>query len=250
MPLDYPAHTHPGRALGNVTNGAKPPPPQQQQQVRQRSALGDISNRAAPGSSAGAKKDELPPVECLHASDPLPLASFDLSSCARPEAVARAVDEHRAPVFGASARDVGGVAPLVLEQVPVPSPWAFGSSPGPMPTFRGVPPSPFGLEAEQLGRKPAGTSHDGSERCSSSQVAPRARLGPARPASPPPPTHTHTHTRCRGLRLSPRNAPCHKQASASPKMELDMTFAMLAPELSRLQVTTADDSDEDMELED
>ena len=29
-----------------------------------------------------------------------------------------------------------------------------------------------------------------------------------------------------------------------------MTFAMLAPELSRLQVTTADDSDEDMELED
>ena len=187
VPLDYPAHTHPGRALGNVTNGAKPPPPQQQQQVRQRSALGDISNRAAPGSSAGAKKDELPPVECLHASDPLPLASFDLSSCARPEAVARAVDEHRAPVFGASARDVGGVAPLVLEQVPVPSPWAFGSSPGPMPIFRGVPPSPFGLEAEQLGRKPAGTSHDGSERCSSSQVAPRARLGPARPASPPPP---------------------------------------------------------------
>jgi hypothetical protein len=190
-----------------VTNGAKPPPPQQQQQVRQRSALGDISNRAAPGSSAGAKKDELPPVECLHASDPLPLASFDLSSCARPEAVARAVDEHRAPVFGASARDVGGVAPLVLEQVPVPSPWAFGSSPGPMPTFRGVPPSPFGLEAEQLGRKPAGTSHDGSERCSSSQVAPRARLGPARPASPPPPpppppppTHTHTHT-------VPRSAP-------------------------------------------
>ena len=70
-----------------------------------------------------------------------------------------------------------------------------------------------------------------------------ARLGLPRPPPPPPP-------RCRGLRLSPRNAPCHKQASASPKMELDMTFAMLAPELSRLQVTTADDSDEDMELED
>ena len=33
-------------------------------------------------------------------------------------------------------------------------------------------------------------------------------------------------------------------------MELDTSFAMLAPELSRLQVSTVNDSDEDMELED
>ena len=67
--------THPGRALGNVTNGAKPP---QQQQVRPRAILGDISNRAAaPALSAGAKKEELPPVECLHVSDPAPPASFE-----------------------------------------------------------------------------------------------------------------------------------------------------------------------------
>ena len=52
------------------------------------------------------------------------------------------------------------------------------------------------------------------------------------------------------LRLAPRNPPCHEQASQSPKMELDTSFAMLAPELSRLQVTTVNDSDEDMELED
>lgn len=39
--------------------------------------------------------------------------------------------------------------------------------------------------------------------------------------------------------------PCHEQASQSPKMELDTSFAMLAPELSRLQV-----DDSDMELED
>ena len=150
--LDYPAHTHPGRgALGNVTNGAKVQQPQQQ--VRQRRALGDISNRAS--SSAGGKKDELPPVECLHVSDPAPPASFDLSSWARPEAVARAVAEHRAPIFGATARDAGAVPPLVLEQVRVPSPWAAGSSPGPMPTFRGVPPSPSGPEAAELGRNKA-----------------------------------------------------------------------------------------------
>ena len=157
--------THLGRALGNVTNGAKPPP---QQQVRPRAILGDISNRAAaPALSAGAKKEELPPVECLHVSDPAPPTSFDLTSCARPEAVARAVAEHRAPIFGATARDAG-----VLEQVRVPSPWAAGSSPGPMPTFRGVPPSPFGDEAPQLGQKSAPISHVGSARCSSSPVAP------------------------------------------------------------------------------
>ena len=51
-------------------------------------------------------------------------------------------------------------------------------------------------------------------------------------------------------RLAPRNPNCHEQASQSPKMELDTSFAMLAPELSRLQVTTVNDSDEDMELED
>ena len=50
--------------------------------------------------------------------------------------------------------------------------------------------------------------------------------------------------------LPPRNPPCHEQAPQSPKMELDTSFAMLAPELSRLQVTTVNDSDEDMELED
>ena len=159
--------THPGRALGNVTNGAKPTP---QQQVRPRAILGDISNRAAaPALSAGAKKEELPPVECLHVSDPAPPASFDLTSSARPEAVARAVAEHRAPIFGATARDAG-----VLEQVRVPSPWAAGASPGPMPTFRGVPPSPFGAEAPQLGQKSAPISHVGSEV---QRVSGGARLG-------------------------------------------------------------------------
>ena len=154
--LDYPAHTHPGRgALGNVTNGAKVQQPQQQ--VRQRRALGDISNRAAPTTSASAwsKNDEGLPVEYLHASDPLRLASFDFSGGAHPEAVARAVAEHRAPIFGATARDAGAVPPLVLEQVRVPSPWEAGSSPGPMPTFRGVPPSPSGPEAAELGRNKA-----------------------------------------------------------------------------------------------
>ena len=175
--------THPGRALGNVTNGAKPP---QQQQVRPRAILGDISNRAAaPALSAGAKKEELPPVECLHVSDPAPPASFDLTSCARPEAVARAVAEHRAPIFGATARDVG-----VLEQVRVPSPWAAGASPGPIPTFRGVPPSPFGAEAPQLGQKSAPISHVGSERCSASPVAPASACPATAPnsASCPPQT--------------------------------------------------------------
>ena len=56
--------------------------------------------------------------------------------------------------------------------------------------------------------------------------------------------------RRRTPRLAPRNPNCHEQASQSPKMELDTSFAMLAPELSRLQVTTVNDSDEDMELED
>ena len=132
-----------------MTNKAKPQP---QQLVTPRRALGDISNRAAPSSSAGAKKDELPPVECLHASDPAPPASFDLSSWARPEVVARAAGEHRAPIFGATARGAGAVPPLMLEPVPDPSPWVLGASPGPMPAFRGVPPSPFALEvAAQLG---------------------------------------------------------------------------------------------------
>ena len=172
--------THPGRALGNVTNGAKPP---QQQQVRPRAILGDISNRAAaPALSAGAKKEELPPVECLHVSDPAPPASFDLTSCARPEAVARAVAEHRAPIFGATARDAG-----VLEQVRVPSPWAAGASPGPIPTFRGVPPSPFGAEAPQLGQKSAPISHVGSERCSASPVAPASACPATAPKSAPCP---------------------------------------------------------------
>lgn len=218
--------------LGDVTNEAKP---QQQQQARQRRALGDISNRAAPASSAGAKKDELPPVECLHTSDPAPPASFDLSSWARPEAVARAVGEHRAPIFGAAARGPSAVPPLVLEQVPPPSPWAVGVSPGPMPAFRGVPPMPFGLEAvAQLGRK---TGRD--------PPAVAAPLWPCwchRPALAAP--------KVVGATPSPFNFPWHEQAPPSPKMELDLTFAMLAPELSRLQVSTVDDSDEDMELED
>ena len=62
----------------------------------------------------------------------------------------------------------------------------------------------------------------------------------------------------------PLTVPCHEQAPQSPPQspkveleelkELDMTFiGKLSPELSRLQLTTADDSDdsdEDMELED
>ena len=95
-------HTRPGRgALGNVTNGAKPQPqPQPQQQGRQRRALGDISNRAAPSTSASAfaKNDEGLPVEYLHASDPLPLASFDFSAGAHPEAVGWAAVVNRAEV--------------------------------------------------------------------------------------------------------------------------------------------------------
>lgn len=66
---------------------------------------------------------------------------------------------------------------------------------------------------------------------------------------------------CRRLRLFPFNLPCHEQAPPSPPQspkveleeveELDMTWiGKLLPELSRLQLTTADDSDEDMELED
>jgi len=140
----YPTRAHPGRgALGNVTNGAKPQPQQQEQQVRQRRALGDISNRAAPTTSASAwaKNDEGLPVEYLHAGDPSPLASFDFSGTARPEAVAGDVLEHRAPTFGAtSCLSAACLPPLVLEE-------------GPMPTCRDAHPSPRGLKAAQLGRR-------------------------------------------------------------------------------------------------
>ena len=176
--------------LGDKTNGVARPEPQQQ--TRPRRALGDISNRAAStASNAGsAKQNELPPIECMHACEPAPAASFDLASALKPEAVARAASEHRAPIFGSAAVGRSGVPPLALEQMHAfPTiPAMFGASPGPMPAFRGAPPSPFALaEAE----------------------------------APP-----------------------------SPKMELDLSFALLAPALSKLQVNAPDDSDEEMELDD
>ena len=158
VPLDYPAHTHPGRgALGNVTNGAKPKQQQQQQPVKQRRALGDISNKTAPTTSAKAwaKNDEgLPPVEYLHESDPVPLASFDFSGGAHPGEVAADVLEHRAPTFGARGYlSAACLSPAVYEEVPNPSPWAAGSPFEQGPFNRDGPPSPSGPEAAPLGRK-------------------------------------------------------------------------------------------------
>ena len=182
-------HTRPGRgALGNVTNGAKlQPQPQPQQQGRQRRALGDISNRAAPTTSASAlaKNDEGLPVEYLHASDPLPLASFDFSAGAHPEAVAADVAGHRAATFGGTSRlPAACLPPLVLEDVPVPSPWPSGSpfEEGPMPCRGGpppAPPSPPGREAAPLGRT-VGPGH--LRPCPT--AAPPHPLSPGRPARP------------------------------------------------------------------
>ena len=210
---DARAHTHchghappPPRSadsgLRDATNGGARPEPQQARPKRGLGYRGDISNQTAASSQTAqsAKKGELPPVECMHACAPAPPTSFDVSASARPEAVARAAGEHRAPIFGSAAARGAPVPPLTLEQVPAfpgASPWRLGASPGPMPAFRGVAPSPFALGAS-----------------------------------------------------SPGPLPAFRDAPPSPKMELDLTFAQLAPQLSKLQVSAPNDSDEDMELED
>ena len=264
-----------------MTNGAKPQPqPQPQQQGRQRRALGDISNRAAPSTSASAwaKNDEGLPVEYLHASDPLPLASFDFSAGAHPQAVAADVaGTGRLP----SARDHACLPPVCrrscLRMCPCPR--------------RGRP-----ARLSRRGRCPVAVVHPrlhprhlGARQHRS--VAPSARdiyglarrrrhltpcrpvgmLGPGQSAGGSPPGAVRLLW-CRGAALasgpwpapcraaacaSPlSDLPCHEQAPPSPQQspkdgpEGPAFLGEVSPELSRLQLATDDETDEDMELED
>ena len=110
--------------------------------------------KVAPATSLSAwtKNDEDLPVEYLHESDPVPLASFDFSGGAHPDEVAADVLAHRMPTFGARGfLPASDLPPLVFEEVPNPSPWAAGSpfEEGPMEAPLSPPLSPR-MEPEEL----------------------------------------------------------------------------------------------------
>ena len=110
--------------------------------------------KVAPATSLSAwtKNDEDLPVEYLHESVPVPLASFDFSGGAHPDEVAADVLAHRMPTFGARGfLPASDLPPLVFEEVPNPSPWAAGSpfEEGPMEAPLSPPLSPR-MEPEEL----------------------------------------------------------------------------------------------------